>query len=112
MTFCSRSPCQRSHTANMCAPFVSVTQESPHVGVRRSVIGLNGFSCKDAGEYRYLKQSNKTHTAPNLVSKLSPADKSTKRRKVNSAGVKKNPIKNRTEPSEKPTTDLLTEKVA
>nr|XP_046269419.1 leucine-rich repeat, immunoglobulin-like domain and transmembrane domain-containing protein 3b [Scatophagus argus] len=36
-----------------CVPFyVSVMQESPRVGVRWSIISLNGLSYKDAGEYR------------------------------------------------------------
>lgn len=36
----------------MCIFCVPVMQESPRVGVRWSIISLNGLSYKDAGEYR------------------------------------------------------------
>lgn len=40
---------QRAKNVNF---YVSVMQESPRIGVRWSIISLNGLSYKDAGEYR------------------------------------------------------------
>lgn len=112
---------------------VSVMQESPRVGVRWSIISLNGISYKDAGEYRCQARNmagiseapiklkvvgiTRISRLPKRKSQKTTSKSSSKYRKpyqTNSPPVKENQILQNIRPSsfnKTPTASILASKV-